>query len=191
MTTFGANEFPVDCHSVKTPLSLRHSRSSLPSALKSATCARCQLLSTLETVATFGVKPSPLDCHSVKVPPSLRHIRSLMPSPLKSPIAAIFHEGSTPFPTKLFGENPVPVEFQIVNCPVASLCQSRSALPSPLKSKLPSARQALGAPMDATTAFGEKLLPVDCHSVKRPSPCHHSKSPCLSPLKSLALAEAI
>src|SRR3954453_10500069 len=96
---------PVDCHSVKVPLSLRNNRSALPSPLKSPVPRICHVGSTVELTTTLGVKPLPVDCHSVKVPLLLRQSRSAVPSPLKSAAAARCQVLSTP-PMKTFGVNP-------------------------------------------------------------------------------------
>src|SRR5678815_1142889 len=63
---------------------------------------------------------------------SLCHNRSVMLSPLKSPVATIFQSGSFKSVELLAVTDPSMSQAMV--CPVAGLYQSKSDLPSPLRS---------------------------------------------------------
>src|SRR6266542_4013880 len=75
-------------------LVFRHSRSGLPSPLKSPTLAITQAGGTLPRPRLPTTAP-PFISHITTLPVSCRHTMSALPSPLKSPTAAIVHTVAT------------------------------------------------------------------------------------------------
>src|SRR6185295_5926502 len=137
----------------------RHRRSSPPSPLKSPTPTICHGLGMVARRPADTALTPFINQRKVSPVVLLRHTRSALPSPLKSPTPATTNELLicrlvVPEPAPML----VPFIIQTVLVPVGPLRQTRSALPSPLKSPrtlLPSlffnAKVVVSAPAVAVT----------------------------------------
>src|SRR5829696_7034041 len=175
-------------HVVNAPSSLRQTRSSRPSPLKSPVPSMRQLVgSTAQLLASLLAK-LPLPCASqvVKAPSLRRQAMSSRPSALKSPVAATCQlVGSTvKLLASLLTKPPLAWPSQMVKAPSARR-QTRSSLPSALKSPTPSTCQPLGSIVQALASLLTKLpFPPASHCVNAPSVLRQTTSSRPSPLKS-------
>src|ERR1700733_7657714 len=124
----------------------RHRMSLLPSALKSPVPATDHAAGMLPNVAVLEFRTVvPFISQIATLPLLLRHKMSALPSPLKSPTpTTVQFSGTLPRPEVLGLRMVVALISQIAISPVEVLRHRMSAMPSPLKSPVPTMDHAVG-----------------------------------------------